>query len=133
MSSEESCTMMTNEEVYFFDSYACIEIILGNENYKKYIQAQMVFTKLNVYEVFLALLKKLGEKEANAFIEKTERNVVDFDKEVIKAAAKMRLHYNKNDVSMADCIGHIVAKKMNVKFLTGDREFEHMDNVEWVK
>ena len=133
MNYEESSTMTTNEEVYFFDSYACIEIILGNENYKKYMQAEMVFTKLNVYEVFLALLKKLGEKEANSFIEKTERNVVDFDKEVIKAAAKMRLWYNKSDVSMADCIGYMVAKKMNIRFLTGDREFEHMDNVEFVK
>ena len=34
---------------------------------------------------------------------------------------------------MVDCIGYMTAKRLGVKFLTGDREFEGMDNVEFVK
>ena len=34
---------------------------------------------------------------------------------------------------MTDCIGYIMAKKLNIKFLTGDKEFENFLNVEFVK
>ncbi len=34
---------------------------------------------------------------------------------------------------MTDCIGYIFAKQLGIKFLTGDKEFENLDNVEFVK
>ena len=34
---------------------------------------------------------------------------------------------------MADCIGYILAKRLSIKFLTGDKEFEKLDDVEFVK
>ena len=34
---------------------------------------------------------------------------------------------------MTDCVGYVVAKRVGVKFLTGDREFKDMPNVEFVK
>ena len=34
---------------------------------------------------------------------------------------------------MTDCIGYILAKNIGIKFLTGDKEFENLDNVEFVK
>ena len=37
------------------------------------------------------------------------------------------------DFSYADANGYIVAKKMKVKFLTGDEEFSGMKNVKFVK
>jgi len=40
---------------------------------------------------------------------------------------------NKSNLSYVDCIGYILAKELKVGFLTGDREFEGMDNVEFVK
>jgi len=36
-------------------------------------------------------------------------------------------------MSMADCISYIQSKEVGVKFLTGDKEFEDLDNVEFVK
>jgi len=39
----------------------------------------------------------------------------------------------KRNLSYVDCIGYIIAKQRNIKFLTGDKEFEYMENVEFVK
>tara|TARA_Y100000034_G_C6749587_1_gene333096 strand:+ start:403 stop:774 length:372 start_codon:yes stop_codon:yes gene_type:complete len=121
------------EDIYFFDSYAIIEIIKGNENYKKYTKSIVLTTKLNLFEVFYVLVRDVGEKEANYFIDKYYPSIIDFDKEIIKKSAKFRLKYKKRDLSMTDCIGYFLSKKWKVKFLTGDKEFEDMENVEFVK
>ena len=120
-------------DVYFFDSYAIVEIIKGSENYKHYVNATVLTTKLNLFEVFYGLLRDIGEKEAQAFIEAYYECVIDFDKSVIKNAAALRLQYRKRNLSMTDCIGYCIAKRWGVPFLTGDKEFEQMENVEYVK
>lgn len=117
--------------VYFFDSYAIIEIIKGNENYKEYTDSVILTTKLNLFEVFYSLLRDLNEKECSTFLERYIKFTIDFDKEIIKEAAKFKLQ-NKN-LSMTDCIGYCLANKWGVKFLTGNREFGNLSNVEFIK
>lgn len=39
----------------------------------------------------------------------------------------------RKDLSYADCIGYTYAKRHGMKFLTGDRQFERMQNVEYAK
>lgn len=34
---------------------------------------------------------------------------------------------------MVDCIGYVYAKENGLRFVTGDKEFEGMENVEFVK
>ncbi len=119
--------------IFFFDSYAIVEIIKGNSNYLKYADAIVIITKLNLFEVYYCILRGSTEYEANRFIEKYKRYVINYDENVITDAAKLKLEYRKKNVSMADCIGYCVAKKWGVKFLTGDKEFEKMENVEFVK
>ena len=46
---------MTKMETYFFDSYAIMEIIKGNQNYKKYISANIILIKENIFEVYLSI------------------------------------------------------------------------------
>ena len=121
------------DDVYFFDSYAIIEITVGNENYRNYAHAIALTTKLNLFEVFYGLLRDIGEKDANKFLNDYNGFIIDFDKEIIKAAATLRLTLKKKDISMTDCIGYCLAQKWGVKFLTGDKEFENMKNVEFVK
>ena len=47
--------------------------------------------------------------------------------------AKLRKFFKGSSYSHVDCIGYILARKFNVKFLTGDREFKGLENVEFVK
>jgi predicted nucleic acid-binding protein len=46
---------------------------------------------------------------------------------------KFRKKNKKRNLSYADCIGYIYALKNNLIFLTGDKEFEDLKNVEFVK
>lgn len=119
--------------LYFFDSYALIELIKGNENYKPYAPAGMLFTKLNLFEVYYALLRLDGEEQAESFLRTYSYYVVDYDETIIADAARFRLHYAKRNLSMVDVIGYITAKRWNIKFLTGDKEFADLENVEFVK
>ena len=118
---------------YFFDSYAIYELIIGNKDYENYIDANIVITKLNIFEVFYILMRDGNKELANNFITSWINFVVDFEEDVIKEAAMLRLINKKYNLSMTDCIGYIIAKKLSIKFLTGDRQFENMDNVEFVK
>lgn len=120
-------------ESYFFDSYAIIDIFLGNKNYERYINVRYVLTKLNLFEVYYNIAKDFGEEKADEILQKHYSNIIDYEGLVIKEAAKFRLQHKKQDLSMTDCIGYIIAKKLNIKFLTGDKEFQNMANVEFVK
>lgn len=119
-------------DVFFFDSYAFFEIIEGNKNYEKYLHVNIVTTKLNLFELYYGLLREVNEKTALTALEKYLPFAVDFDKDTIEHAAKLRLMYKKRDISMTDCIGYIMARKLRIKFLTGDKQFEIMPNVEFV-
>ena len=121
------------EIAFFFDSYAIIEIIKGNTAYNKYRNATIITTKLNLFEVYQALLELAGKEMADHFLEESYPFRIGFDKEIIREAAAMRLKYKKRNISMADCVGYILAKEYRVKFLTGDKEFEDFDPVEFVK
>jgi predicted nucleic acid-binding protein len=118
---------------YFFDSYAFFEIIKENKNYEKYISSEIATTKLNLFELYHGFLKDKNQDLADISFNKYLQFVVDFDEEVIKEAAKLKIKMNKRDVSMTDCIGYCLAKQLGIKFLTGDSAFEGMDNVEFVK
>lgn len=123
---------MTNN-IYFFDSYALFEIISGNPNYKPYILSYIVTTKLNIFELYNGLLRDVSKEEAEKFLEKYYSFVIDYNKEIIKKAAQLRIDHKKMDLSMTDCIGFTIAKRLGIKFLTGDKEFKEFDNVEFIK
>lgn len=118
---------------YFFDTYAIIELIEGNRFYAKYSQAQVNITIFNLAEIYWVFLNKLDESEANELYDRYKDAVVDINDELLKEAIKFRKEHKKKDLSYADCIGYIYALKNNLKFLTGDKEFENMENVEFVK
>jgi len=130
MNSEE---IYTEEDYFFFDSYAFFEILKGNPSYEKYKKGLIVTTKLNLFELYLGLLRDLDEETAEKYFDKYYLFIKDFDENVIKQAAKLKNKLNKRDLSMTDCIGYIFAKQLGIKFLTGDKEFQDMDNVEFVK
>ena len=46
---------------------------------------------------------------------------------------EFRVKNIKKDISITDYVGYFMAKNLGVKFLTGDKEFENFENVEFVK
>jgi predicted nucleic acid-binding protein len=59
--------------------------------------------------------------------------VVEYDIDVIKKASKLRARHTSKNLSMTDCIGYIYAKENGLMFVTGDREFKGVENVEFVQ
>jgi predicted nucleic acid-binding protein len=45
----------------------------------------------------------------------------------------MDLKKKEKELSIPDCIGFVIAKRLGAKFLTGDKAFEKKENVEFVK
>ena|SRR3989344_6308444 len=118
---------------YFFDSYTIIEVIKGNANYARYVGEKVIITLFNLAEIYWSALNDLGEKEADEIYDKYKSGIVEVNDETLKEAIKFRKKHKKKNLSYTDCIGYIYALKNNLKFLTGDKEFENMENVEFAK
>lgn len=118
-------------ETYFFDTYAFFEIIRGNVNYKPYTESRIITTIFNLAELNRNLRKEKDKKIADEYTDKYSRFMVDVGVGDIKKAMDLKgIHKH---LSIPDAVGYSVAKRLGIKFLTGDRDFEGMENVEFVK
>ena len=120
-------------KIIFLDTYAIIEIIEGNKNYEKYLGYNIAITKLNLFELYYAIIRKHGEEVATKEFNKYSDYALDFNNQIIMDAAKLKLIFKKQKISMTDCIGYIKARKLGIRFLTGDKQFEYLPDVEFVK
>lgn len=118
---------------YFFDSYAIVEIIKGNPNYARYTQDEVVLTIFNLAEIYWSALNKLEEKAAEEIYVQYKSSLVEINDDVLKNAMKFRKQHKTKGFSYTDCIGYCCALENDLKFLTGDKEFKGMDNVESVQ
>ena len=119
---------------YFFDTYAFFEIIKGNINYQRYSKdISIITTRLNLIELYYWLLRRKEKDEADKYYQKFSPDCVNVSDDTIKEACEFRLKNKLQNLSYIDCIGYIIAIKKRIKFLTGDMEFENINNVEYVK
>ncbi len=117
---------------YVFDTYAIMEIKEGNKNYEKYLDAEIIINNFIFAELCYNLFKD-KDKNAKEHIQKYSQFINSVKPEWIKEAMEFRLKWKDRGVSMTDCISYIMAKELGIKFLTGDKEFEGLDSVEFVK
>ena len=118
---------------YFLDTYALIEIAEGSPKYQKYIDSDAVALKDNLAELYYFLLKKYDEKTADFFLDKFSKIAVELPLTVIAKAMVFRQTHIKIRFSYIDCLGYTYALENGMPFLTGDRGFEGMENVELVR
>ncbi|WP_324735518.1 PIN domain-containing protein [Thermococcus sp. SY098] len=122
---------------YFADTYALIEILKGNPNYRKYSAEELYTTEFNLLELSYALVRDFGYEKAEEVLKivRSAVNVVSPSLCHYVLASDMRIREKKKGkkLSLVDCLGYVVAKSLGMKFLTGDREFKEMENVEFVK
>lgn len=119
---------------YFWDTYAIAEFISGNPKFAKFSQEPVTITLFNLAEIFWIALREYEEEKAEEIYKNYRQCVVEVDDNIIKEAIKFRKKvYKRKKISYADAIGYVYALKHKMKFLTGDKEFEGLDNVEFVK
>ena len=118
---------------YFFDTYAFYELIEGNDNYKPYLKVVIFTTQMNLMELHYGLMVKYGKDEADRIYDELRKYAVDVSDDIIKAANVFRKTYSKRKLSYVDCVGYMIARSLDVPFLTGDKEFRDLTNVKFVK
>lgn len=120
-------------EDYFFDTYAIVELIKGNPNYE-FVKDNIIITgAMNIAELYYALLLENKGNIVDSIIKKLNMQIINLGQEIAIEAAKFRYKNKKLFLSYVDCIGYILAQENGFIFLTGDKEFEGMENVEFVK
>ena len=119
---------------YFFDTYAIIELILENKNYEKFRNDKITTTTINLMEVYYSLLRKYNKETADFWMKNLKFNLINMIKlDVALKSSYFRFNNKKEDLSYVDCLGYILAREMNLIFLTGDEKFKNKENVEFVK
>jgi len=121
-------------KTFFFDTYAFYEIIKGNENYKPYVKGiAIITTKLNLMELYYGLLLDHGIATAEKYFLKFSKFCIDISDENIRKAMHFKAKNKEKNLSYIDCIGYIISQQRNIPFLTGDKSFESLPDVEFVK
>ena len=95
------------EVIYFFDTYAIVEIVRDNQNFEQYAEEDVTLTVFNLAELYWVVLKDYGEEKADRVFEEYREGVVEIDDETVKEAMKFRRAHKKRDLSYADAIGYI--------------------------
>ena len=122
------------EKTFFFDTYALFEIVKGNLNYRDYTtDIGIVTTRLNLMELYYGLFVNFGKNVADEYYRRYREFCVEISDDLIKSAMRFRAENKKKDLSYVDCVGYAFAAEAKIKFLTGDKEFEKLPNVEYVK
>ena len=121
----------------FADTYALIELLKGNPNYKGYSNMDLVVTEFNIFELTYALFRDFGQEVAANVINnvRTKVEVIPTDDSDYLKASDFRSSANKTGkkLSLVDALGYSCSGKLGIKFLTGDKEFSEMENVEYAK
>ncbi len=119
---------------FFYDSYAIIEFINNNARFISYFtENEGVTTLYNAMEVYYSILKEGGINEGKKALEMLNSIIIYPDLSYVEEAMKFRLENKEKKLSYADCLGYTVAKRLKIKFLTGDEGFRNLPNVEFVK
>jgi len=122
---------------YFADTYALIEILRGSPAYQRYALEELTTTMFNLLELAYALIKDFEPSQALNILTQVRAHiqVIEPSIEDLVNASKLRLKARQEgrNLSLINCLGYVIAKRLGIKFLTGDREFKGLENVEFVK
>lgn len=124
---------MTEIKIFLADTYALIELLGGNLNYKPYLNYIIITTKFNLIELYYHFLKDYDKKTADKYLQLYSNFIIPITCNCIRNGMELKLKYKKEKLSYVDCIGYALALELGIKFLTGDEKFKDKDNVEFVK
>ncbi len=123
--------------LYCLDTYAIVEIYYGNPKFSKFILGNFIIPDWILGEFYYVWMQKYSEEEADNLIKELEKNSIQVSKDIIIKAMKFRYHHKKNkkdsNLSFFDAVGYIFSRENNYIFVTGDKEFEGLESVEYVK
>ena len=121
------------ERMRCLDTYALVEILEGNPAYRKIIGEEFVVADCTLAEFYALMCKRPNERTARYWLEKFRPNSRQIGLDVWIEAVKFRVEQRKKNLSLFDCLGYAFCRANKYVFLTGDKEFEGMEGVEYIK
>ena len=115
------------------DTYALIEIHNNNPKFSNYINEEITISNITFTEFYSLILRDYNEKTADYLLNKFRSYLRDVDIKTLIKAVKYRYENKKQNLSFFDCVGYVFALENNMKFVTGDKEFQNKENVEFIK
>ena len=119
--------------MYFFDTYAIIEIYKGSKNYERFKSFNITTGVLNIGELYQLYLKREGKELADTWFDQMNFEILELSPEIIKEAVHFRFINKGKNISLVDAVGYVLSLKHKLRFLTGDQQFEKVSHVEFVK
>ncbi len=119
---------------FFYDSYSVLAYLSDSPGYAPYFEKNTgVLTRLNLMEIYYAILRVHGARAAHEVLEVYSARETEFSLLDVETAMKLRYELRKLELSYADAMGYHIAKKEGLKFLTGDKAFEGLPSVEFIR
>ena len=121
--------------MHYADTDALIEILRGNPNYKPY--KAIITSEFNLLELAYAITRDYNPSKAREVLENVRKEVpiIHPTDEDYVDAAKFKLEQKRKgkNISLIDALGYLLTGKLGIPFLTGDKAFQNVENVEYVK
>lgn len=123
---------MSRPSQYFFDTYALIERQAGSPSYAAFAATPVFTHQYNLYEFIAAVMRHADEPRAREELRLMSPNPIEAEMADLFDAARFRSTHAAKRVSYVDALGYVLARKHGMRFLTGDKAFRGMENVEFV-
>ena len=119
---------------YFFDTYALIEL-LARDDFVRYSAKGLVTSRWNLAELLVVDLREHDEAAARRHFQRFLGACEEATDEDLFQAAVFREGQRKRRrlLSFVDALGYVIARRLRLRFLTGDRAFRGLPNVLFVK
>jgi predicted nucleic acid-binding protein len=117
---------------YFFDTYAIIELIKANPKYESVKEKVITTSLMNLAELYYALLLENKKEIVDSIINSLNFEILEISSEIALSSALFRYKNKSLNLSYIDCIGYILSLKNSLLFLTGDKSFKNLKNVEFI-
>lgn len=115
------------------DTYALAEIAQGNPNFATYLNQEIVITEITLAEFYAVLLRENGKDTAESWLKRLMPYATPVKLNQLIEAVKFRYQHRQQNLSFFDAVGYIYSLHSECLFVTGDKEFEHLKNVEFRK
>lgn len=115
------------------DTYALIEIHQGNSKFTSLLNDDIMIAETTFAEFYGLIYRKHDKITADYWQRKLEPFCKPVSLSILIKAMQFRVDSRKNDISFFDAVGYTFALENYCSFVTGDKEFEHMKNVMFLK
>lgn len=111
------------------DTYALMEVSVGNPKFSELMKEEFVITDLTMAEFYVVLKKKHNEQTAQYWHRKLSAFCKPVTRQTAINALVFRENNKKDNISVFDAVGYEYAKENRHVFVTGDKAFNGKDGV----